>query len=125
MHNIKSLKQFDEEINRIKVAFTGSSKPLYRGQANSSWNIESSLERIGKKEISYEKYYYYIDKLKPLINTLTKNKFIRKATSISYPFKFDEYDKQSWSIPEIEYLTYLRHHGFPTPIIDWSESHYK
>lgn len=121
---IKSLKQFDEEVERIKVEFTGSSKILYRGQTDSSWKIESSLERIGIEEISCKKYYSHIDKLKPLINPLIKNKFIRKTTSSGYPIKFDEYDKVSWTLPEMEYLTYLRHHGFPMPIIDWTESHY-
>ena len=121
---IKNLKQFDEEVERIKVKLADSSKLLYRGQTDSSWKIQSSLERIGKEEISCKAYYSYIDKLKPLINPLIKNKFIRKTTSSGYPFKFDEYEKGSWALPEMEYLTYLRHHGFPTPIIDWTGSYY-
>jgi hypothetical protein len=121
---IKSLKQFDEEVERIEVEFTGSSELLYRGQADSSWKIESSLERIGKEEISCKAYYSHIDKLKPLINPLIKNKFMRKMTSSGYPFDFDDYSKGSWALPEMEYITYLRHHGFPTPIIDWTASHY-
>ncbi len=124
MHMIKSLKQFDEEVERIEVEFTGSSELLYRGQADSSWKIESSLERIGKEEISCKAYYSHIDKLKPLINPLIKNKFMRKMTSSGYPFDFDDYSKGSWALPEMEYITYLRHHGFPTPIIDWTASHY-
>ncbi|MDR4498318.1 MAG: hypothetical protein MRK02_10425, partial [Candidatus Scalindua sp.] len=71
---IKSLKQFDEEVARIKGEFTGSSELLYRGQVDSSWKIKSSLERIRKAEISCKKYYSHIDKLKPLINPLIKNK---------------------------------------------------
>jgi hypothetical protein len=27
-------------------------------------------------------------------------------------------------LPEIEYLAYLRHHGFPTPLIDFTSSSY-
>ena len=120
----KSLKQFDEQIERIKAKYADGSVILYRGQVNTAWKIQSSLERIGIEEISCEEYYRHIDKLKPLINPLIKNKFIRKMTLSGYPFKFDEYDPGSWSLPEMEYLTYLRHHGFPTPIIDWTESHY-
>jgi hypothetical protein len=45
-------------------------------------------------------------------------------TSAGYPFEFDDYGPGSWSLPEMEYLTYLRHHGFPTPIIDFTASHY-
>lgn len=124
MYMIESLKQFDEEIERIKKENTACSKTLYRGQVDSSWEIISSLERIGIEEISCKEYYSHIDKLKPLINPLIKNKFTRKMTPSGYPFKFDEYDEGSWNLPEMEYLTYLRHHGFPTPIIDWTESHY-
>ncbi len=124
MIKIESLKQFDEEIERIRREFNSHSVLLYRGQADSSWKIESSLERIGKEEISCKEYYRYIDKLKPLINPFIKNKFTRKTTQLGYPFKFDEYDEGLWALPEMDYLTYLRHHGFPTPIIDWTESHY-
>ncbi|MBI2470716.1 MAG: FRG domain-containing protein [Planctomycetes bacterium] len=122
---IKSLKQFDEEIERvIKAEHTNRSVILYRGHADSSWKITSSLERIGVEEISCKEYYQYIDSLKPLINPLIINKFIRKMTLAGYPFKFDNYGPGSWSLPEMEYLTYLRHHGFPTPTIDFTESHY-
>ncbi len=71
---IKNLKQFDEEVEFIKKRFTGSSELLYRDQADSAWKIKTSLERVGKEEISCKKYYYYIDKLKPLINPLIKRK---------------------------------------------------
>lgn len=121
---INTLKQFDEETERIKAKCPDGSVILYRGQVDSSWKIRSSLERVGTEEISCKEYYRHIDKLKPLINPLIKNKFIRKMTPSGYPFKFDEYDSGSWSLPEMEYLTYLRHHGFPTPLIDWTESHY-
>jgi hypothetical protein len=118
---IKNLKEFDHEIGRISSEHAVWRQTLYRGQIDSSWEIKSSLERIGIKEISCEEYYTRIDRLKPLINPLIENKFIRKTT----PFELDKHQGGlSWRIPEMEYLTYLRHHGFPTPIIDWTESHY-
>ena len=65
---IENLKQFDEEIERINAKYTHFSEILYRGQVVSCWKIKSSLERIGREEISCEDYYRQIDKLKPLIN---------------------------------------------------------
>ncbi len=121
---IKNLKQFDEEVSRIKPINTYDSKILYRGQVNSGWEIKSSLERIGTKEINCKEYYERIDSLKPLINPLIKNKFIRKSKRAGYPFPFDNYFEGSFKLPEMEYLAYLRHHGFPTPIIDFTLSHY-
>lgn len=52
------------------------------------------------------------------------NRFERKATLGGYPFNFTEYDRGSIELPEMEYLTYLRQHGFPTPLIDFSRSCY-
>lgn len=121
---IKNLKQFDEEIDSVKAKHSDCSEILYRGQVGSSWKIQSSLERIRTEEMDCEEYYGHIDKLKPLINPLIKNKFYRKMTCSGYPFDFDEYEEGSWSLPEMGYLAYLRHHGFPTPTIDWTESHY-
>jgi hypothetical protein len=122
---IKNLKQFDKEIERIiTVAQTERTKFLYRGQPDSSCEITSSLERYEVEEISCKEYYQHIDSLKPLINPLIKNKFIRRMTAAGYPFEFDDYGPGSWSLPEMEYLTYLRHHGFPTPIIDFTGSRY-
>ncbi len=121
---IKNLKQFDEEVSRIQSINTYDSKILYRGQINSSWELKSSLERIGIPEISCQEYYEHIDSLKPLINPLIKNKFVRKLTRAGYPFDFDDYLEGSFDLPEMEYLAYLRHHGFPTPIIDFTLSHY-
>lgn len=62
----------------MKEEFTDSSELLYRGQTGSLWKIESSIERRGIEEIRYKTYYSHNDKLKPLINPLIKNKFIRK-----------------------------------------------
>lgn len=120
---IKNLRQYDEEIERLRLSATDA-VILYRGQTNSEWKLKSSLERMGINEIGCKDYYWYIDKLKPLINPLIENKFTRKITSAGYPFDFKQYEAGSWSLPEMEYITYLRHHGFPTPMIDWTESHY-
>ena len=69
-------------------------------------------------------FYSWIDKIKPLINPYMSEKWERKSTRKGYPFDFKEYDEGSWDLPELEYIAYLRHHGFPTPILDWSQSPY-
>ena len=35
-----------------------------------------------------------------------------------------DHEKHPYIFPEVEYLIYLRHHGFPAPIIDWTASQY-
>ncbi|MCX5717918.1 MAG: FRG domain-containing protein [Nitrospirae bacterium] len=115
---IKTVKDYREEISKLG----GEGDILFRGQSNHSWEIKSSLERHGIETIECEKYYSIIDRYKPLINPLIENQYERKSTQSGYPFDFKEYEKGSWELPEMEYLAYLRHHGFPTPLIDLSMS---
>jgi hypothetical protein len=116
---IETIQDYREEILKFKSELGQEQVILFRGQSNHNWIIKSSLERHGVEIIECEEYYIMIDKYKPLINPLIKNRYERKLTSNGYPFDFKEYVKGSWELPEMEYLAYLRHHGFPTPLVDF------
>jgi len=118
---IETINDYREEILIIKNQLD-QGHMLFRGQINHSWEIKSSLERHGIEAIECNKYYSLIDRYKPLINPLIENRFERRSTREGYPFNFKEYEEGSWELPEMEYLAYLRHHGFPTPMIDLSYS---
>ena len=119
---IETIKDYREEILKFKSELGQERVTLFRGQSNHIWKIKSSLERHGIKIIECEKYYRKIDSYKPLINPLIKNRYERKSTRNGYPFDFKEYEEGSWELPEMDYLAYLRHHGFPTPLVDLSSS---
>ncbi|MDA8160859.1 MAG: FRG domain-containing protein [Desulfobacteraceae bacterium] len=123
---ISTIDEYNAELLKIKNANNtmDSRVILYRGQKDHEWGIKTSLERHGKKTIKCSEYYRIIDRYKPLLNPILDRKFERKATLNGYPYSFEKYDEDSRSLPEMEYLAYLRHHGFPTPIIDWSSSPY-
>ncbi len=121
---ISYMHKYVTEVKKIKSDTERSGDILFRGQSNSKWGIETTLERHGKEKIGCNEYYLKIDAYKTLINPLIERKFKRKATRAGYPFDFDQYEEGSWGLPEIEYLAYLRHHGFPTPLTDWSRSLY-
>jgi len=119
---VETIRDYREEILKFKCELGNERVALFRGQSNCGWEIKSSLERHGIEVIACEKYYRIIDRYKPLINPLIENRYERKSTSRGYPFDFKEYDQGSWELPEMEYLAYLRHHGFPTPLVDFSNS---
>jgi len=119
---IETISDYKEEILKFKSELDEGRELLFRGQSNYSWEIRSSLERHGIETIACEKYYSLIDRYKPLINPFIEKRYERKLTEAGYPFDFKEYEKGSWTLPEMEYLAYLRHHDFPTPLIDLSMS---
>ncbi len=121
---IETINDYSAEISKFQNELGLDREILFRGQINHQWEIKSSLERHGIEEIECENYYRTIDSYKPLINPLIDSRYERKSTRSGYPFDFQEYDKGSWELPEMEYLAYLRHHGFPTPLIDFSTSYF-
>jgi hypothetical protein len=101
------------------------SKLLFRGQANIDWHLETTLERYTTQFNGLRDYYSCIHAAKPQIEAYTGRRW-----DIPTPPAFDE-----WLGDVIdpglfggdmayEYMVYLRHHGFPSPLLDWSESPY-
>ncbi|MEQ1543908.1 FRG domain-containing protein [Methyloglobulus sp.] len=119
---IDSIEDYRKEILQLRSDLGQETTILFRGQSDESWKIESSLERYGVSEIECKEYYRTIDRYKPLINPIIENHFERKFTISGYPFDFSRYDEGSFELPEMEYLAYLRHHAFPTPLVDFSMS---
>ena len=122
---VSSISEYIDAVNQFRKKANITETILFRGQSDVSWKIKSSLERTKLPNISFYEYYTSIDFYKPEINAYGKN-FERKASfSKGYDFDFSDYDGIKFSqFPELEYLTYLRHHGFPSPLIDFSKSEY-
>ena len=100
---------------------------LFRGQENSSWLLRTTLERK-RERMLFADYYGIITRIKPQIETLTGSEWqipdypqVRKDVQ--------DYDKFSMDLlcgkcPGYAYMAYLRHHGFPSPLLDWTRSPY-
>lgn len=97
------------------------SDPLFRGQANHDWELQSTLERYFIKsfekynEVSWDEYNNLLSAIEPTI----------------FSFVGDIYPLEELERPEMEgrhvppnygLMIYLRHHGFPSPLLDWSIS---
>ncbi len=109
---------FDKKIGR------GISDFLFRGQANSNWSLKTTLERyIGKEEYNLLEYYRTIRKIKSQIETLTKRHWDIPSYE-QYNKWLNKDDCILLDTPGYDFMIYLRHHGFPSPLLNWTRSPY-
>ncbi|TXI89196.1 MAG: FRG domain-containing protein [Cupriavidus sp.] len=122
---IAKLESINQEI--ADTADLGSTKWLFRGQADSHWPIVSALERFAPHIDTLEEYYAHAYSPRYVIESATGERW-----DIRPPHKFNDGLQQAMTAPsvfnaqpdEYAYLVYLRHHGFPSPFIDWTRSPY-
>jgi hypothetical protein len=90
------------------------STPRFRGHSDADWKLETTLERFTKKSVDTEHYFKTLRDIRPAVISVTG---------------------KNWDIPEkfeggrlpasgYEFMIYLRHHGFPSPLLDWTRSPY-
>ena len=127
--DLETWEKFEEELNTRKISV--GDKYLFRGHGNSSWSLDTTLERQGLRRIPFADYYGLISVIRPQIETFTG---IAWGALPAYPevLKWaQQYDKFSLMLdgidgrfPAYSYMAYLRHHGFPSPLLDWTRTPY-
>src|SRR5438876_2258021 len=120
---LKDWAGFEAEVDRILGDFdarrgTGTgyvSDPLFRGHADSSWPLVTTLERFSAKPWSVNAYDRLLRSVLPAVISLTSRDW-----ELDSEEEMDE--ARHGPPPGYEFMIYLRHHAFPSPLLDWSRS---
>lgn len=102
---------------------TAKSTILFRGHENASWTLQTALERVADGRISLPAYLRLALEGKNEIETFSGHDWRLKSwKDVCAELRGDA--ASPVHLPAYAYLVYLRQHGFPSPLLDWSESPY-
>jgi hypothetical protein len=130
--DVNTWEDFEKQLQDLRRERDASSDSpnaslLFRGQEASCWLLETTLDRK-RERMLFRDYYHIISKIQPQIETLTEKEWpipdypeVEQSTR-----EYDAFNLQLWSgrCPGYAYMAYLRHHGFPSPLLDWTRSPY-
>ncbi len=97
---------------------------LYRGLADSKWLLDTTLERQSDKRWTVRSYCELIYRCAPQIESFLGTSWNLGTFEELEKELADKFDDVFAKIPNYDYWAYLRHRGFPSPLLDWSRSPY-
>jgi hypothetical protein len=130
--NVNTWEEFEKQLQdlrreRDESRDSPNSSLLFRGQEDSCWLLKTTLDRK-RERMLFSDYYRVISRIQPQIETLTESEWpIPDYPKVEQTTKeYDSFNLQLWGgkCPGYAYMAYLRHHGFPSPLLDWTRSPY-
>jgi hypothetical protein len=94
---------------------------LFRGQSSSCWGLTTTLERATDEEITVARYSQILQEIVPEFESYT-------GTDWQFPDHDALHDELKSERPFVvnppgyPFWVYLRHVGFPSPLLDWTTS---
>jgi hypothetical protein len=120
---VRNWDAFTAEIQKLRddLPNNASGQPpelLFRGQSNSDWRLNTTLERADCEGMSFDEYYRLaVARAKPAVEAFTGTMWEvpDHDTTLEETFRSDRELFSSRKFPSVEfyrYMVYLRHHGF-------------
>ena len=83
---------------------------IFRGQGNSDWVLSTTIHRTGQLP-THNNFLTYFESILPFVQEPIEA-WDGSRRNLDDPFQL------------AEFLAFLQHHGFPTPLLDWTYSPY-
>ena len=99
--------------DRLHAKHGYASPLLFRGHSDDSWKLLTTLERHTDQISCWEEYLALANKVMPEMPAYRRKKWAPTMEFGDFPYQ---------PPPLFNYLIYLRHHGFPSPLMDWTRS---
>ena len=124
---LETWEDFESETNKIFESLKNLRKekaplyvspPLFRGHESASWKLDSTLERFTTEQFTPQEYHRIMLATKPAVDSLTDRQYPLEEYEVPHDESFPR-PPQGY-----EFMVYLRHHGFPSPLLDWTISPY-
>jgi hypothetical protein len=104
--------------------WTDSSEFLFRGHGDANWLLSTTLDRATSTPLLLEEYYRHMLKTRPQIEAFSDNRWELMDLEKYSDWASTKTDLNWPDFPGYEFMIYLRHHGFPSPLLDWTMSFY-
>jgi hypothetical protein len=124
---IARIAQETHELKRTRNLHV--SKPLYRGQRDANWHLLTTLDRQ-EPGMTLNEYLTIMEQIRPRIEHVSRMKWPdlnreiagQRRNGLDSIWLFPGKSASTETI--LSFMTYLRQHGFPSPLLDWTSDPY-
>jgi hypothetical protein len=127
--DVADWEDFERRVADLRAKYPARRKLAFRGLSDSTWPLSTTLERHGNENMPFLNYYGVISLAEPHVRTFTTTTWdqIEEYEEISkLAADYEPLNSLIWGsqLKAYGYMAYLRHLGFPSPLMDWTSSPY-